>query len=105
MTHKDFTNWLTGYLDGISEGDDIHISISKIKTKLNLIGNEEEPLHYSPQTTIPLPNTKYDKPREHIICDSSEPLTNDSTDQLQLWPKPPKGLGPELDNVYKDELI
>ena len=74
-----------------------------IQDKLNSIGNEEAPPQYSPHPIIPLPNTKHDKPREYIICDSGEPLVNDSTDQLQRWPEP--GIGPDLDNVYKDELI
>ena len=102
MTHKDFTNWLTGYLDGINDYTLNNEQVCLIQDKLNSIGNEEAPLHYSPQPIIPLPNTKHDKPREHIICDSSEPLI---TDQLQIWPKSGMATGPELDNVYKDELI
>ena len=93
MTHKDFTNWLTGYLDGIGEGDDIHlfISISKIKDKLNSL-KDDETLQLSLQPTItPMPSTTDDNPYKHIICDAKEPIKGSAD--------------PDIDNVYKDELI
>ena len=92
MTHKDFTNWLTGYLDGIGEGSNLVAKdISRIKTKLNSV-KDDETSHSSPQITIPpMPFTTDDNPYKHIICDAKESIKGSAD--------------PDIDNVYKDELI
>jgi hypothetical protein len=91
MTHKDFTNWLTGYLDGINDYVLNNEQVCLIQNKLNSI-KDDEILHSSPQITIPpMPFTTDDNPYTHIICDAKEPIKGSAD--------------PDIDNVYKDELI
>ena len=90
MTHKDFINWLTGYLDGINDYTLNNEQVCLIKDKLNSV-EDDETLH-SPQIGIPpMPLTTDDNPYKHIICDAKEPIKGPAD--------------PDIDNVYKDELI
>ena len=94
MTHKDFTNWLTGYLDGIGEDFLGKSEVSIIKKKLKSL-EDDEMFHYSPQPIIPMPDvSKDDNPYKHIICDAAEEHKDDGTLK-----------GTDLDNVYKDEIL
>lgn len=96
MTYKEFTYWLKGIVDS-TEFIPTKKTWDTIVDKIKTVEDEEIPLHYTPQPIIPMPDTTDDNPYKHIICDASE-APKGSADDGRLQ-------GPDLDNVYKDELI
>ena len=96
MTYKEFTYWMKGIVDS-TEFVPTKKTWDTIVDKIKTVEDEEVPLHYTPQPMIPMPDTTDDNPYKHIICDASESPKGSADDgRLQ---------GPDLDNVYKDELI
>jgi len=97
MTYKEFTYWLKGIVDS-TEFMPTKKTWDTIVDKLKEVKDEEDsPIHYTPQPIIPMPDTTEDNPYTHIICDANE-APKGSADDGTLK-------GPDLDNVYKDELI